>query len=204
MKKAITVSKIEEICSLIPALESEINWERGQSKKTKDTVKYIFKNGSTIDILAAKESSRGQRRTCLLMEECVLIDGDILNSVIIPTTNVNRLLPDNTRQNEEIVNKSQIYITTAGWKNSFAYSKLVELLVQSIIDPEECMIMGGTYETPVTEGLLDEDFVDQLKLQGTYNSETFDREYKNISVLFKLLRIAGNSLESFGYSVSMK
>lgn len=31
------------------------------------------------------------------------------------------------------------------------------------------MIMGGTYETPVKEGLLDEDFVDQLKLQGKPN-----------------------------------
>jgi len=29
--------------------------------------------------------------------------------------------------------------------------------------------MGGTYETPITEGLLDEDFVEQLKLAGTFN-----------------------------------
>lgn len=48
------------------------------------------------------------------MEECVLIDGDILNEIIIPTTNVDRLLPDGTRHKEEIINKSQIYITTAG------------------------------------------------------------------------------------------
>ena len=114
------------------------------------------------------------------MEECVLIDGDILNEVIIPTTNVNRLLPDGSRHNEEIINKSQIYITTAGYKNSFAYDKLIELLVQSIIEPDSAMVMGGTYNTPVIEGLLDEDFVDQLKMQGTYNDESFDREYNSI------------------------
>jgi len=114
------------------------------------------------------------------MEECVLIDGDILNEVIIPTTNVDRLLPDGTRHKEENVNKSQIYITTAGWKNSFAYDKLIELLVQSVIDPNQVMVIGGTYETPVTEGLLDEDFVDQLKVQGTYNDDSFDREYRSI------------------------
>ncbi len=83
------------------------------------------------------------------MEECVLIDGDILNSIIIPTTNVDRLLPDGTRDPKEVVNKSQIFITTAGYKNSFAYSKLMEMLVQSIIDPDEYMIMGGTYRTPI-------------------------------------------------------
>ena len=177
---SITVAKIEEICRLIPQLNNEINWDRGVSKKSKDDVKYVFKNKSTIDVLAARPSSRGQRRTGGLMEECVLIDGDILNEVIIPTTNVDRLLPDGSRHREENVNYSQIYITTAGWKNSFAYDKLIELLVQSIIDPKEVMVIGGTYETPVTEGLLNEDFIDQLKIQGTYNDESFDREYRSI------------------------
>ena len=177
---SITVAKIEEICKLIPALHNEINWERGVSKKTKDDVKYIFKNGSSIDILAARESSRGQRRTGGLMEECVLIDQTALNEIIIPTTNVDRRLPDGTRSKTENVNKSQIYITTAGWKNSFAYDKLIELLIQSLIEPDQVMVMGGTYETPVTEGLLSEDFVDQLKLQGTFNDDSFDREYRSI------------------------
>jgi len=122
---SITIAKIEEICKLIPSLNNEINWNRGVSKKSKDDVQYVFKNGSVINILAAKESSRGQRRTGGLMEECVLIDQTALNEIIIPTTNVNRLLPDGTRDSTEIINKSQIYITTAGWKNSFAYNKLI-------------------------------------------------------------------------------
>ena len=177
---SITIAKIEEICSLIPALNNEINWDRGVSTKSKDNVKYVFKNGSSIDILAARPSSRGQRRTGGLMEECVLIDGDILNEVIIPTTNVDRRLSDGSRHKEETVNKSQIYITTAGWKNSFAYSKLIQLLINSIIDPDEYMIMGGTYQTPVASGLLDEGFVEQLKLQGTFNDESFNRQYMSI------------------------
>ena len=60
--------------------------------------------------MAAKESSRGQRRTGGVMEECVIIDGEILNTVIIPTTNVDRLLPNGQRVPNEVVNKSQIYI----------------------------------------------------------------------------------------------
>ena len=177
---SITIAKIQEICKLIPALNNEINWSRGVSKKSKDDVSYVFKNGSKINILAAKESSRGQRRTGGLMEECVLIDQKALNEIIIPTTNVNRLLPDGTRCGEQVVNKSQIYITTAGWKNSFAYDKLIQLLIRSIIEPNEVMVMGGTYETPIIEGLLDEDFVEQLKLAGTFNQDSFDREYRSI------------------------
>lgn len=177
---SITVAKIEEICKLIPGLNNEINWDRGVSTKSKDNVKYVFKNGSSIDILAARQSSRGQRRTGGLMEQCVLIDGDILNEVIIPTTNVDRRLSDGSRHKEENVNKSQIYITTAGWKNSFAYHKLIQILINSILEPDEYMIMGGTYQTPVVSGLLDENFVQQLRLQGTFNDESFNRQYRSI------------------------
>jgi len=81
---SITVAKIEEICKLIPPLNNEINWDRGVSKRSKNDAKYIFKNGSSIDILAARESSRGQRRVGGLMEECVLIDQTALNEIIIP------------------------------------------------------------------------------------------------------------------------
>ena len=178
--KAITIAKVEEICKLIPGLNNEINWDRGVSTKSKDNVKYVFKNGSSIDILAARQSSRGQRRTGGVMEECVLIDGDILNEVIIPTTNVDRRLSDGSRHTEETVNKSQIYITTAGWKSSFAYHKLIQLLINSIIEPDEYMIMGGTYETPVACGLLDENFVENLQMQGTFNDQSFNRQYRSI------------------------
>ena len=40
--------------------------------------------------------------------------------------------------------------------------------------------MGGTYQTPVACGLLDEDFVQQLKLQGTFNEEAFNRQYNSV------------------------
>ena len=96
------------------------------------------------------------------------------------TTNIDRRLGDGTTHPEELVNKSQTFITTAGWKNSFSYDKLIDMLINSVIDPDNYMIMGGTFETPVKEGLLDEDFVDKLKLEGTFNDSSFDREYRSI------------------------
>lgn len=113
------------------------------------------------------------------MEECVLIDQSALNEIIIPTTNVDRYLPDGSWDRDEVVNQSQVYITTAGFKNSFAYSKLLELLIQSLVDPDLVMVIGGTCEIPILEGLLKEDFVDQLRLQGTFNEDSFDREYNS-------------------------
>nr|DAF58700.1 MAG TPA: terminase large subunit [Siphoviridae sp. ctxMM9] len=40
------------------------------------------------------------------MEECVGIDGTILNEVIIPVMNISRRLPNNTTIDEEVLNKS--------------------------------------------------------------------------------------------------
>ena len=85
---SILSSKVQEICRLIPVLEKEIIWDtRGtmaRTSQTKDSVIYTFKNGSTLENIAATEKSRGRRFQSGLMEECVGIDQDILNNVIIP------------------------------------------------------------------------------------------------------------------------
>ena len=177
---SITIAKIEEICRMIPALANEINWDRGVSTKSKDNVHYVFKNGSEIDILAARESSRGQRRTGILIEESILVDGDALNEIIIPTTNIDRNLADGTTDPDEVVNQSQIYITTAGWKNSFPYDKLIEIFINSIMNPDQYMILGGNYELSIIEGAAKETWLEDLKLSGSYNESSFDREYNSI------------------------
>lgn len=79
-----------------------------------------------LDNLAARESSRGKRRHGGLMEECVGIDGKILNEVILPIMNVSRRAANGEKDDEEVLNKSQIYVTTAGWKNTFA--KLIKVI----------------------------------------------------------------------------
>ena len=176
---SITKQKVDELCKLIPGLKKELNLERGKTKTSKDNIELQFKNGSVLNILAGSQRARGTRATGGLMEECILIDQTILNEVVIPTMNVSRRLPDGSRHEEETVNKSQIYITTAGWKNSFAYDKLIQLLIQSVINPDEAVVLGGTWRVPVLEGLQPRNFVEDLRLDGTYNDASFDREYES-------------------------
>jgi len=178
----IIKEKVQEICTLIPAFKREIKWGRGQdaSQEGKDYCKYIFKNGSWFDNVAARESSRGKRRHAGLVEECVGVDGDILSQVIIPTMNVSRQCMDGSRHPEESLNKSQNFVTTAGYKGTFAYEKLIQFLIWMIIQPEKAFIMGGTYKIPVLVKLLDENFISDLKQDGTFNEAAFDREYNSI------------------------
>ena len=101
---------------------------------------------------------------------------------------------DGTSQPDEVLNKSQIYVTTAGWKGTFAYNKLIQLLVWMITEPEKAFIMGGSWRIPVLMGLQDKSFIKDQQRDGTFNEAAFDREYKkdlyslNIVNCWELLR----------------
>jgi hypothetical protein len=113
------------------------------------------------------------------MEECVGIDDAILREVIIPVMAIPRRAKDGTTCETEPLNKSQIYITTAGYKNTYPYDRLIGLLVRMITQPTRCMVLGGTWRTPVAVGLQQKTFITDQKNEGTYNEASFEREYES-------------------------
>ena len=176
---SILQSKVEEICKLIPSFEREIDWGRGKTLTGKDKVRYVFKNGSVLDNLAARESTRGQRRHGGVMEECVGIDDQILREVVIPVMAISRRAKDGTTVESEPLNKSQIYITTAGYKGTYPYDRLIGFLVRMVTQPDRCIVLGGTWRTPVGMGLQSKTFITDQKNEGTYNEASFEREYES-------------------------
>ena len=176
---SILQSKVEEICKLIPSLMKEIDWGRGKTQTGKDKVRYVFKSGSVLDNLAARETTRGQRRHGGVMEECVGIDDQILREVIIPVMAVSRRAKDGTTNEAEPLNKSQVYITTAGYKGTYPYDRLIGFLVRMVTQPDRCMVLGGTWRTPVGMGLQSKTFIQDQKSEGTYNEASFFREYES-------------------------
>lgn len=93
--------------------------------------------------------------------------------------NVSRRCADGNVREEEILNQSQIYITTAGYKNTFSYEKLIQLLVRMVTEPEKAFIMGGTWRIPVLLGLQPKNFIADLKRDSTFNEASFGREYES-------------------------
>lgn len=178
----IATEKLEEIWRFWPATKNAILTGPGlnTSKMQRDYVKIAFKNGSYLDIVAARETTRGGRRTSGLVEEAILVAGKILNEVIIPLMNVSRRAACGAADPNDITNKSQIYVTTAGERGTFAYDKLVEIAIWSVIRPWESMVLGGSWRTPVMEGLLDRDFAKKQQESSTYSPQSFNREYESI------------------------
>ena len=170
----IAKEKLGEIWEWWPCLEKEVSKVHSE----KDYVKVLFKNGSRLDILPVKDSARGKRRTGGLIDEVILVDGEVLNKVIIPTMNIDRLAKcGGTDPNEN--HKSQIYVTTAGHKNSFAYDKMIQTIIWMVVKGN-AFVFGGDWRVPVMHGLLNSDFIEELKQDGTYNDMSFSSEYESI------------------------
>lgn len=171
----IALEKITEIWDNFPILEDEI-----LSKNfTADTLRLTFKNGSVFDIVAAQNATRGGRRHAGIIDEVRDHDGDDLNAIVLPLMNVNRRTANGSLNNEE-PHQAQIYITSAGAKNSYAYERLKELMLQSIIAPDQAFVWGCDYRIPVMAGLIPKNYVRELKMSGTFKEEDFAREYMSI------------------------
>ena len=175
---SIIEEKIDELCTLIPALKNEINWERGGGTSfSKDQATVVFKNGSVYDNVAASQRSRGKRRHAGVLEEAITIDGQILQEVLVPMMSIARQAKDGKIHKEETLSQSQCFITTAGWRQTFCYDKLIQTLVGQILRPDKYSVMGGTYKIPVLAKLYSKDFIKDLKAEGTYNESSFEREF---------------------------
>lgn len=176
---SILKEKVDELCRLVPALGREIDRRPKKTQESKDKCIYVFKHGSYFDNVAANEKARGGRRHAGVLEECVGIDGKVLQEVLVPMMSISRKCLDGTKQADETLNKGQLYITTAGQKNSFAYQKLIQTLVKMITEPGSAFILGGTYKILVLLGQYDKTFVQDQKRDETFNEAAFGREYES-------------------------
>ena len=173
----IAKEKIDEILDLFPLLRKEL--VNNDYNAGNDYVKMTFRNGSIFDVVAALDSQRGGRRHFGLIDEVRDHDGDILNEVVIPLMNVNRRTArGDVNPNEP--HQAQFFMTSAGQKNSYAYQKLIEILELEIITPRSAFVWGCDYRVPMQVGLLDKNYVKELKMSATYKEETFAREYMGL------------------------
>ena len=173
----IAKEKVEEILDKFPLLRKEL---RGNTYTAgADYLKMVFRNGSVFDVVAARDSQRGGRRNYGLIDEVRDHDPDTLNEVVLPLLNVNRRTV-NGQMNPKEPHQAQFYMTSAGTKASFAYDKLIECLELEIINPNNAFVWGCDYRVPMKCGLLDKNYIQEIKMSSTYKDDSFAREYMGI------------------------
>lgn len=181
----ILTSKVNELCGLIPALRNEIQWDtKGQVAKTqqsKDEISIVFKNGSIIKNIAMTQSSRGARAQGVLTEEvATIVDQGKYEEIVSPMLVISRKINGQVDP-QEVLNQNAIYVTSAGYKGTYAYDKLIDCLCHMVADDEfESFIIGGDWKIPVIEGLQPVNFIQNQELGNSMDASGFEREYGSL------------------------
>ena len=168
--------KVTEILSRFPLLQNEIH----SRTAGKDYMVIKFKNGSTIEVTAALESTRGRRFHGVLVDELRDQDGDNINSILLPTLVISRRTAGKGILNSKEPHQMQIFTTSASSKSSYNYEKLLEIFMDSIIQPKSSIIFGFDYRIPIAEKLIDSRYIQDMKLSNTFKPNDFAREFLSI------------------------
>lgn len=168
--------KIDEVFRLFPLLEREVK----KYNAGKDYIYLEFRNKSQLSIVGALDSDRGIRTHATFLDEVRDIDGDMVREVILPQMNVSRRQANGLVNPYEKINTQVVYATSAGSKSSFAYEQLLDVFETSIINPQGALCFGLDYRIPVMHGLIDRNYVNDLKLSPSYTEATFAAEYGSL------------------------
>lgn len=86
------------------------------------------------------------------------------------TTSLGKINPDE-------IQAQKVYITTAGYQQTFAYDKCIETLCYTVLDPDHYMCLGGSYIIPLMHGRLEEQTMREILSSPSFDKESVDREY---------------------------
>lgn len=99
-----------------------------ETKFSKADSEVIFLNNSRIDILANTQSSKGQRRHILSVEESALIDDFTFQDVLLPIVEHGRLtVGEKGMNNPEELSQKINFFTTAGYRGSDEFERSLRM-----------------------------------------------------------------------------
>ena len=117
--------KIKEILKQYPILENEIM----KKNFSKDAGEVIFGNGSVLSTLANSQSSKGQRRNRINIEESALLNNELFEDALKPIVEVPRYTCGKLSVvDPEELNQQINFFTTSGWRGSTEFARSVDMI----------------------------------------------------------------------------
>ena len=122
---SISEEKHNEIMRWFPLMRNEI----AKASFTKDTVEVVFTSGAIYSVLANTQSTKGQRRRRINVEESCLLNNDFFKDILEPVVNVAR----RTVGYQSVVNPYELngminYLTTSGYRGSDEFIRIHNML----------------------------------------------------------------------------
>lgn len=142
-------SKFNEIRNKFPLIENELEKE---PKFIKGDALIQFKNGSSIDAIANAQTTKGQRRRRLKIEESALLNNELYQDALEPVTEVPRYtvgkmaLVDPQELNQQIH-----FFTTSGFRGSDEYQRSIDMY-DNMCELKGQIVLGASWMLPCWYG----------------------------------------------------
>lgn len=178
-KQAASIIKqkfVDDLWVKFPLLKNEMRRNGSQAPyvQGEDYAEFRFANGSKFDVIGGHP--RGGRRNYGVFEEIIEQDQTKVNEELLPLMNSPRIQYNGTLNPHEI-QAQKMYVTTAGYQQTFAYDKCLETLCYSVIDPDHYVCLGGSYVVPLMHGRLEEQTMREILSSPSFDRGSMEREY---------------------------
>ena len=135
-------TKYNEIMKFYPILLNEVKDACFQKSISAIT----FKNGSIYDNLANAQSSKGQRRNRITVEESALLNNELFEDVLEPIVNIGRHTVGVSSITDPCELNHQLnFFTTSGFRGTDEYLRNVKM-VQDMINLKGSFVFGAGWE----------------------------------------------------------
>lgn len=185
--RLIVSEKIKkELIPKSPLLESEID----SFKDNQNEIEVVFKNGSSIVVVAANENARGYRATVMIYEEFRMIVKNIIDSVLSPFLYVRQadfLKYDEYAELRE--EPKEVYISSAWYQNHWMWG-LIRTFVKDMLTNESSCVIGMDYSISLKHNIKTRNFL--IKEKKKLDPMSWAIEYEN-------QMIAENARSFFNY-----
>lgn len=202
----ILKDKFDELIKYYPLLKNELD---GTPNFSKDRAEIRFLSGGVIDILANQQSSKGQRRRRLNIEESALLNNELFEDVLEPIPNVpRRTIGKKSVVNPEEMNGQINFFTTSGFRGSTEFYRNVQM-VKEMAELKGKIVLGSDWRLAVHYGrgeprsvILDK----KARLSPVFFAQNYESKWVgatdgaivNINKFLKLRTLKKHELKSDG------
>ena len=171
---------LHELKPQSPELCAEINEKDSMINGTNAII--IFHNTSTIKVVTAGDSARGNRCHILLLDEFRLINKNTIDTILRKFLTLKRMpryseLTSQERKKEYEKEKNlTIYLSSAYWKDHWSYTKCVDTLKAMVNPTRHQFVCGFPYQLSICEGLLDPEIVADEMSESDFSDIKFSME----------------------------
>ncbi|AEB77391.1 hypothetical protein ADU80_00180 (plasmid) [Clostridium botulinum] len=145
---SISEEKHKEILKWFPLLKNEV----AEAHFTKNSTEVIFQSGAIYSILANAQTSKGQRKRRLNIEESALLNNALFKDCLEPVVNV----PRRTVGTRATVNPCELngminFLTTSGYRGSDEFVR-ISSMIDAMAELKGKMVLSASWELPCHYG----------------------------------------------------